>query len=304
MYDCNFQQFKIRYFLIYSVLLMVGGFILSFVFAESPFLTDVLQLLLSVGFTGYIIWQTGKHRITYNMASLDGALTKKSWAKYIGLTVATKLYAQLLVVLFGTAFVVLLFNFLQGLFEMAGVLAFEVVAVEPTLFYYVSLFMAICIFAPIWEELFFRGIVLRRMLTKWQAPASIALSSIIFGLYHLNLAQALYATILGAFFGYVYLRTGKMIVPMVLHAVANFVSFLFIVQEGQQSSNGIIEEFMKLDKQLLMNQLLYFGIVSLVLTAVLVGVIIKNYHRVKAIPKLEPVDEVKEEILQNDSTQY
>lgn len=304
MSDFSFRRFKIRYFLIFSIVLMVGVFVLSFAFIESLYLTDVLQLVLSVGFTGYVIWQTKRHNITYNLLAIGGLMTKKRWAKYIGMTVAMKLYAQLLVVLFGTAFVVLLFDFLQGLFEMVGVMDLEVVGVEPTLFYYVSTFIAICIFAPIWEELFFRGIVLRRMLTKWQAPASIVVSSVIFGLFHMNPGQALYATVLGALFGYAYLRTGKIVVPMMLHAVANFISFIFIVQQGQQSSSGIIEEFMKLDKQFLMDQLLYIGIVSLVLTAVLGWFIVKNYQHVKAIPKLEPVVEVKEEIMQSDLKHY
>lgn len=285
MVDLNFRQFKIRYFILTYILLTVLTVVLGISFGGSQFMSDVMQLVLSVAIMLYLLWQMRSKNITYNMASLSGPMSKKRWAKYVGATIATKLYAQLVVMFFGLVVVVLLFDVIQLMLDVVGDM--PVVVVDASVFHYVATFITICILAPIWEELFFRGIVLRRLLMKWGAPASIIVSSIIFGLFHLNPGQILYATILGVLLAYVYLRTGNIVVPMILHSVANFVSFIALVQVGGQSNEGVITELMNIKKEELLPLLWSVGGISLVLTVVLVVVVAKKYRHVKAIPKLE-----------------
>ena len=58
-------------------------------------------------------------------------------------------------------------------------------------------FMIAVIAAPVVEEILFRGIVLRSMRKFTPAWAAILISSVLFGVYHLNIVQAAYATLMG-----------------------------------------------------------------------------------------------------------
>ena len=57
-------------------------------------------------------------------------------------------------------------------------------------------FMIAVIAAPVVEEILFRGIVLRSIRKFSPVWASILISSVLFGVYHLNIVQAAYATLM------------------------------------------------------------------------------------------------------------
>lgn len=81
------------------------------------------------------------------------------------------------------------------------------------------MFTVIC--APIFEELFFRKFLLDRVVRYGEVPAAL-LSGFMFGLFHGNLSQFPYAFTIGIFFGMLYIRTGKILYPIILHAMINF----------------------------------------------------------------------------------
>ena len=67
--------------------------------------------------------------------------------------------------------------------------------------------LAVCIVGPIAEELVFRGMIfgkLRRAFSFW--PAAI-ISGIMFGVFHMNIMQGVYASVLGVLLAYVYEKT-------------------------------------------------------------------------------------------------
>lgn len=65
-----------------------------------------------------------------------------------------------------------------------------------------SLFLYASVLAPIWEELLFRGWVLRT-LRPFGKRFSILCSALLFGLFHGNLLQTPYAVLMGLLLGYV-----------------------------------------------------------------------------------------------------
>lgn len=65
-----------------------------------------------------------------------------------------------------------------------------------------SLFLYASVFAPVWEELLFRGYVLRALRPYGRRFAVLG-SAILFGLFHGNLLQTPYAVLMGLVFGYV-----------------------------------------------------------------------------------------------------
>lgn len=85
----------------------------------------------------------------------------------------------------------------------------------------------ICIVAPILEELFFRGILCRKLLMLGEGYA-IVLPAAFFALCHGNFFQVFYAFVLGCFFSFVYVRTGKLIYTIIYHVIINFLGSFVI----------------------------------------------------------------------------
>ena len=82
--------------------------------------------------------------------------------------------------------------------------------------------LSVSVFAPLFEEWFCRGLILRGLLSNRMHPAAaIAVSSVFFALLHMNPWQAIPAFILGLLFGYVYYKTGSLKLTMLMHCVNN-----------------------------------------------------------------------------------
>lgn len=84
-----------------------------------------------------------------------------------------------------------------------------------------------CIVAPVGEEFIFRK-VLHDKIGQYGDKCYILISSLCFGLFHANLAQALYAFVLGMLLAYVYLKTGNIIYNIALHIGINLCGFVLI----------------------------------------------------------------------------
>ncbi|NWG35437.1 MAG: CPBP family intramembrane metalloprotease [Chloroflexi bacterium] len=77
------------------------------------------------------------------------------------------------------------------------------------------------IFAPIIEELFFRGFLFQGFRQQYGWVRGALLSSFIFGAAHLDPAAFLPTAILGFLFAYLYHRTHSVWVPILLHVLVN-----------------------------------------------------------------------------------
>ncbi len=77
------------------------------------------------------------------------------------------------------------------------------------------------VIAPVMEELFFRKFLVDRLspLGGW---VSILVSGLFFGLFHGNIDQFFYATLLGCLLAYVYANTGNILHTMLMHSIFNF----------------------------------------------------------------------------------
>jgi len=81
------------------------------------------------------------------------------------------------------------------------------------------LYTAIC--APIMEELVFRKLLINRTL-RYGEGVSIILSGLMFGLFHGNLNQFVYTFVMGVFWGFIYVKTGRVLYTIIMHALMNF----------------------------------------------------------------------------------
>ena len=82
------------------------------------------------------------------------------------------------------------------------------------------------VIAPVAEELFFRGQVLRGYLGRYSVRKAVIASAVYFSLFHLNLPQACVALPLGVICAWLVLQTGSVLPGILYHAVTNITVLL------------------------------------------------------------------------------
>lgn len=86
--------------------------------------------------------------------------------------------------------------------------------------------LALVIFAPVFEELICRGLVLGSLRSRYGVTVAWLVSSFFFGVLHGQPVQVISATVIGLVLGYVYLATDSLWSVMILHALNNAVAYL------------------------------------------------------------------------------
>ncbi len=91
--------------------------------------------------------------------------------------------------------------------------------------------LLISVLAGVGEEYLFRG-VLQSGLTGWVGmPVALGVTSVLFGLAHLiTPTYAVFAGLIGAFFGVLGILTGNLLVPIVTHALYDFVALKYLTR--------------------------------------------------------------------------
>ena len=93
---------------------------------------------------------------------------------------------------------------------------------------------------PIIEEVLFRG-VLFRVIRRWISfPWAMIISAVVFGVYHGNLVQFVYAGLCGMLLAYLYERYDSILAPILSHAVMNIVAIIM-------TQIGVFAELLKSD---------------------------------------------------------
>lgn len=86
------------------------------------------------------------------------------------------------------------------------------------------------IISPLAEEAVFRGVLYNRMKRCFNYKIALLVSSFLFGIYHGNLVQAVYGSILGLMIAYSYERYKNFAAPVLFHAVANVSVYVMTYQ--------------------------------------------------------------------------
>ena len=86
--------------------------------------------------------------------------------------------------------------------------------------------LLVAIAGPAAEEIFFRGFVLTGLLKRFGAPRALLLSSLLFGLFHLDPGAIVPTFVLGLVLGWVYLKTRSIWPAMFAHGLHNTVAVL------------------------------------------------------------------------------
>lgn len=101
----------------------------------------------------------------------------------------------------------------------------------------VSMFLYAAIFAPIGEEILFRGLLLR-MLQKYGKKFAILATAFLFGIFHGNIIQTPYAFLVGLVLGYVTVEY-SVVWAIVLHMINNMVLADFMTRLAEFLPPGV-----------------------------------------------------------------
>lgn len=210
-------------------------------------------------------------------------MTKGRQAKYLSITACFQLITVVFTAILLTIVYLVFEEHIRELFSFFPMT--DVEDVRPSLLVYILFFINICILAPIYEEMLFRGILLRRFTLRWSPQKSIIVSSIIFGIIHLNPINAVFAFALGCVLGYAYLKTKNIVIPILLHSFNNFLAYLQFVYTNQTTEMDLPTT--EATRQgLLLNVAFFF-----ILTAVIIFLFVKYYKNFRQLknppPKLE-----------------
>lgn len=117
-------------------------------------------------------------------------------------------------------------SYLKTAFNMFGLVSPEIFSNNPVdALGWVFYFIVTCVLAPVFEEMFFRGAVLK-MLTPYGKGFAIACQAILFAVFHGTLAQIPYTLVGGLIMGYLAVRYGGILPSILLHFFNNLFSML------------------------------------------------------------------------------
>ncbi|MBZ9685010.1 CPBP family intramembrane metalloprotease [Clostridium estertheticum] len=97
--------------------------------------------------------------------------------------------------------------------------AFEELTVSP-----IKLILSAAVIAPIYEEIIFRGILLKGMSKKINPTIALVVSALFFAVVHLNVPQGINAFLLGLVIGFIYLTTDSIYLSIFAHFINNLLA--------------------------------------------------------------------------------
>lgn len=86
--------------------------------------------------------------------------------------------------------------------------------------------LTIGIVAPFAEEFLFRGVIYRTLSKNISIPVTIIIQGILFGIYHGNLIQGVYASLLGIIFGFITHKTQSLWPAIIAHMTNNTIAVI------------------------------------------------------------------------------
>lgn len=152
---------------------------------------------------------------------------------------------------------------------------------------YLTVIFAVLL-GPAVEEFMFRRLLLSRLLPFGEGFA-ILTSALLFGLFHANLAQFLYAFAIGLILATVTCRTGRLRYTVILHVLLNFFgsipATLLARKTAELGINDMDEAALLESPEALVTMLLASGYSLLLLAAVVSGLLLLATHVKRMLPR-------------------
>ncbi len=184
--------------------------------------------------------------------------------------------------------VLFLISALTGV-DVSGTNSFFASATLVTVPTYIADTVPPLLFAPIFEEILFRGVIYKNDEKLGCVFASVT-SSLIFGFWHMTLSQIILASVIGFFSCYLYRKTKSIFPSMILHFIVNLKSVfgtLLLKKMGvtniadyMATSHDLVKNNMT-ELMLMLLLLLFIGLLNLIGFALLVITIVNKKMEIK-----------------------
>ena len=103
------------------------------------------------------------------------------------------------------------------------------------------MFLLVSFFAPIIEEILFRGIIQKGMINNGVKPkTAILISAFVFGFIHFNPWQFVGAFLLGIVLGVVYFKTKSLLMSILLHSFNNTIAAIMMKYYDTESFSDLL----------------------------------------------------------------
>jgi len=123
---------------------------------------------------------------------------------------------------------------------------------------------------------------------RYGQGVAIVLSGLMFGLFHGNLNQFIYATALGMFLAFLYVKTGKLKITIAIHMIVNFMGSvvavlllkaikfeeLMALEENMSSVEAYTQHVMQLVMDNLAGYIAYLGYACLIFGSMIAGIVL------------------------------
>ncbi|EPD52292.1 CPBP family intramembrane glutamic endopeptidase [Paenisporosarcina sp. FSL H8-0542] len=271
----NYRKFNITSFVLFYMSIVISG-IIFFGFMLKNYPNGTLVLVLKIAILIYFIYQIKKYRIEFNNVSLKKSMSGIKWAKYVSLSIILKINFTFIAAISFTLFVILfpsLFDYFINFLSEQNI--------EPVSRSALSLIIPIistAILTPIWEELFFRGIVLRKLTKRFKPITAILISSLIFAIVHSGFIGIAHAFLMGCMLAYFYLLKQNIWIPIILHAVINLVAILLSTFDSPNLTDLAMPS-----REQLIGELALYGPITFAITFFLLLIFIRGWKQVKLL---------------------
>ena len=156
------------------------------------------------------------------------------------------------------------------------------------------LFVQMVVIAPLFEEFWFRGMVLES-LRPYGNGVAIFISALLFGLTHANFAQFFYAALMGIFLGYIAVSTKSIVTTTIMHAIFNsFAASVLLLLTDTSVQEFLAFAFRGITGEFTPAVVIYIVIVCVMLLTAAVGLVMACFKLAKIKKYKVPV--VQEEL--------
>lgn len=118
----------------------------------------------------------------------------------------------------------------------------------------------ISVLAPVLEEVMFRGAIQGYMMRRFRRPwLAIVVAGLVFGIFHMNPVQVVYASLLGIIFGWIYYRTRSLLSVIVGHVLNNTIATITMLFFADTSEAELIGENLSPVAETAMEVMMFLG---------------------------------------------
>lgn len=92
----------------------------------------------------------------------------------------------------------------------------------------------VAILAGVGEELLFRGVIQDGLAGPMGPVPALIIASVLFGLAHaVSTAYFIIASLMGLYLGWIYLHTGNLLIPIIVHALYDWIAIRYYLRRGR-----------------------------------------------------------------------